>query len=198
MRNFQSLILKPVRFILGGALSVFFIVVGMLFSGCSSTDTTTQSTSSHIDSTRTAIQKSATQTQNTLQPSSTKPVVQKPTSSKKPQGFIAKEDTIEAQLVRKTRQGEQSRNHFKAAEKKKYYSVQIGAFRIIANAERCQRLAKKRYNKPVYQFYDRGIKMYRVTVGNFSMRKTAFTFLHAVKKDFPRDYSDAWVAELRR
>ncbi len=169
---------------------IFCFVFGIFLAGCSSSE---------------PPQKSAPEQQPAADaPPAPKPLPReqtaaaKPKSSKSPQGFIAREDTIEAQLVKKSKQQGQLHNQFKLIEKKKYYSVQVGAFRIMTNAERCQRLVKKRFHKPVYQFYDRPIKMYRVAVGNFSTKRTAFTFLHQVKKDFPRDYSDAWVAELRR
>jgi cell division septation protein DedD len=176
---------KKLRFLfLNFAGLIFCFVPGVFLIGCSSSE---------------PPQKSATEQQPVPQlRTSEQPVTAKPKPLKSPQGFIAREDTIEAQLVKKSKQQGQPHNQFKAIEKKKYYSVQVGAFRIMANAERCQRLVKKRFHKPVYQFYDRPIKMYRVAVGNFSMKKTAFIFLHQVKKDFPKDYSDAWVAELRR
>ncbi|MGA9407880.1 MAG: SPOR domain-containing protein [Bacteroidota bacterium] len=82
--------------------------------------------------------------------------------------------------------------------KKKYYSVQLGAFRVLSNADRAKKIAQQRYKKPVYQFYDKPIKMYRVTVGNFSKLKEALKFLKTIRQQHPKEYKDAWVAEMRR
>ena len=111
---------------------------------------------------------------------------------------MTQEDTIEAQVVTRNQGTIHSKAPLKRLKKKKYYSVQIGAFRILSNADRAQKLAKQRYKKPVYHFYDKAIKMYRVTVGNFSKIKDAFVFLKTVQSKHPKEYIDAWVAEMRR
>jgi cell division protein FtsN len=170
--------------------AIFCIVL----AGCSSSGTTqkeaTDSTSvSPADS-------SAFQTQQTLPQK--KPHNQRISSSGKQQGFVTQEDTIEAQVVTRNQGTIQSKAPPQRLKKKKYYSVQIGAFRILNNADRAQKLAKQRYKKPVYHFYDKAIKMYRVTVGNFSKIKDAFVFLKTEQSKHPKEYKDAWVAEMRR
>jgi cell division protein FtsN len=86
----------------------------------------------------------------------------------------------------------------KGSSKKKFYSVQVGAFRELGNADRAKKFAKERYKKPVYHFYEKGIKMYRVTVGNFSKLQDGLAFLKKIQKEHPKEYKEAWVAEMRR
>ena len=180
----------PTRRLILVAPAIFCIVL----AGCSSSGTTqkeaTDSTSvSPADS-------SAFQTQQT--PPEKKSRKQRISSSGKLQGFVTQEDTIEAQVVTRNQGTIHSKAPLKRLKKKKYYSVQIGAFRILSNADRAQKIAKQRYKKPVYHFYDKAIKMYRVTVGNFSKIKDAFVFLKTVQSKHPKEYKDAWVAEMRR
>lgn len=120
------------------------------------------------------------------------------TPSGKQQGFVTQEDTIEAQVVTRGQGADHSKAPPRQSKKKKYYSVQIGAFRILANAGRAQKLCKQRFKKPIYHFYDKAIKMYRVTAGHFTKIKDAFGFLKTVQEQHPKDYKDAWVAEMRR
>ncbi len=169
-------------------------IICIVLAGCSSSGTTqkdaTDSTSvSPADS-------SAFQTQQT--PPQKKPHNQRISSSGKQQGFVTLEDTIEAQVVTRNQGASHSIAPPRRSKKKKYYSVQIGAFRILGNADRAQKIAKQRYKTPVYHFYDKAIKMYRVTVGNFSKIKDAFVFLKSVQSKHPKEYKDAWVAEMRR
>ena len=116
----------------------------------------------------------------------------------KQQGFVTEEDTIEAQVVTRHQASGRSKAPPKHTTKKKYYSVQIGAFKVLSNADGAQKLAKKRFKKPVYHFYDKAIKMYRVTVGNFLKIKDAFSFRKTLMKQHPKEYKDAWVAEMKR
>ena len=167
----------------------------IILTGCSSSSGTTQKESTDSTSVGQA-DTSALQIQQT--PHEKKSRKQRISSSGKQQGFETQEDTIEAQIVTR----KQATLHPKAPpqrlKKKKYYSVQIGAFRIMSNADHAQKLAKQRYKNPIYHFYDKAIKMYRVTVGNFSKIKDAFGFLKTVQSKHPKEYKDAWVAEMRR
>ncbi len=177
------------RFILV-AHAIFFIAL----AGCSSSETT-QKESTDTPSVSPA-DSSAFQAQQT--PPEKKSRKQKIASSGKQQGFVTQEDTIEAQVVTRKQRTTQSKGPPQRSKKKKYYSVQIGAFRILNNADHAQKLVKQRYKKPVYHFYDKAIKMYRVTVGNFSQIKDAFAFLKTVQSKHPKEYKDAWVAEMKR
>jgi cell division protein FtsN len=86
----------------------------------------------------------------------------------------------------------------KSAVPQKYFSVQIGAYRLKSNADRNFSLTMKRFQQPVIRFYERGIKMERLCVGHFSSAKAALAFLRKIQKDYPADYTDAWVAELKQ
>ncbi|HTR80840.1 MAG TPA: SPOR domain-containing protein [Bacteroidota bacterium] len=114
------------------------------------------------------------------------------------EGFVTQEDTIEAEVVTRNHDTHRAKPLSKSTSKKKFYSVQIGAFRQLSNADRAQKVAKERYKKTIYQFYDKPIKMYRVTIGHFSKLKDGLAFRKKIQKERPKEYKDAWVAEMRR
>ena len=157
-----------------------------LVFGCSSSQSTTGE-SGHADSTKTAAD-------STIGSRSAEKGV--PGSQKrKQQGFVTQEDTIEAQVETKTSLLERKRA---ALRTKKYYSVQVGAFRVPSNADRCQKLVTQRFKFRAVNFYDKAIKMYRVTIGDFTKKKDAFAFWRSLKEKYPKDYADSWVAEMRK
>lgn len=123
---------------------------------------------------------------------------QRLSSSGKQEGFLTQEDTIEAEVITRNHGSNHVKPPSKHSLKKKYYSVQLGAFRTLSNADRAKKVAQQRYKKPIYQFYDKPIKMYRVTLGNFSKLNDALTFLKTIQQQHPKEYKDAWVAEMRR
>lgn len=86
----------------------------------------------------------------------------------------------------------------KSSAPQKYYSVQIGAYRLKSNTDRNYALSLKRFQQPVIRFYEKGIKMERVCVGHFSSLKMAQAFLNKIQKQYPADYAEAWVAELKQ
>ena len=170
-------------------LYIFLIAAAasIVVSGCSSSNTAQQESS--IDST-------ATQSQQPISPKQTHE--EKSSRPRNQQGFVTQEDTIEAEVVTRNQGASQLKPPPKRSAKKKFYSVQLGAFRILSNADHAKRVAKERYKKPIYHFYDKGIKMYRVTVGNFSKLNDGLSFLKEIQKKHPKEYKDAWVAEMRR
>lgn len=159
----------------------------MLMAGCSSSNTAQQEGTT--DSTSSQPQQPLTQKQ---------PQGKKSSLSQNQQGFVTQEDTIEAEVVTRNQGASHLKPPPKRSAKKKFYSVQLGAFRILSNADHAKRVAKERYKKPIYHFYDKAIKMYRVTVGNFSTLKNGLSFLKEIQKKHPKEYKDAWVAEMRR
>ena len=161
-------------------------------AGCSSGSTAQKESSENAAT----VDSSSTQSDQVLQPKKSKH--QKVSPSGKQQGFVTEEDTIEAQVVTRHQTSSRSKAPPKHTTKKKYYSVQIGAFKVLSNADGAQKLAKKRFKKPVYHFYDKAIKMYRVTVGNFLKIKDAFSFRKTLLKQHPKEYKDSWVAEMKR
>ena len=171
-------------------LLLVVLIAGLIGVGCSSSETAQKGTSAAP--TDTAYSQSQ---QPITQKTSRRPRL---SSSGKQEGFVTQEDTIEAEVITRNR----GTNHLKPpsqrSSKKKYYSVQLGAFRVLSNADRAKKVAQQRYKKPVYQFYDKPIKMYRVTVGNFSKLKDALKFLKTIQQQHAKEYKDAWVAEMRR
>jgi cell division septation protein DedD len=81
--------------------------------------------------------------------------------------------------------------------KKKFFALQIGAFQQEANANRIAEIFKKRSDKRIDQFYDASVKLYRVLVGSFSTKEEANAFQAQLKKDFPKEYPESWVAEVK-
>ena len=159
-------------------------------AGCSSSDTTQNNGSANpSDSTY-------SQSQQTLPKKTSRK--QRQSSPGNQQGFVTQEDTIEAEVVTHNHGANHQKPPSQRSSKKKYYSVQLGAFRVLANADKEKKIAQQRYKKPVYQFFDKPIKMYRVTVGNFSKINEALKFLKLIQQAHPKEYKDAWVAEMRR
>jgi cell division protein FtsN len=171
-------------------LSLFAgLIISIAAAGCSSSDTTQNSGSSNPSDS------AYSQGQQTFPQKTSRG--QKRSSSGNQQGFVTQEDTIEAEVVTRNH----GANHTKPpkhSSKKKYYSVQLGAFRILNNADRAKKTALQRYKKPVYQFFDKPIKMYRVALGNFPKITEALKFLKMIQQQHPKEYKDAWVAEMRR
>jgi cell division septation protein DedD len=119
----------------------------------------------------------------------------------KKEGFTAHSDTIVAQIVSQ-KSGEEKRSATARANvpspppKGKYFVLQLGAFQQSANATRIGELFKKRSSQPVNLLFDPAVKMYRIMVGNFATKEEAMAFQAQLKKDFPKDYDESWVAEM--
>ena len=174
------------RLILASLAGALFIVLGG--EGCSSS-------SSSQNGGGTSLSDSSSSQQTVSQKTGRN---QRQSSGGNQQGFVTQEDTIEAEVVTHGQSGNRMKPPSRGSSKKKYYSVQLGAFKVLSNADRSKKTAQQRYKKPVYQFFDKPIKMYRVTVGNFAKLNDALKFLRSVQKDHPKEYKDAWVAEMRR
>jgi cell division protein FtsN len=114
------------------------------------------------------------------------------------QGFVTQEDTIEAEVVTRNHATGHVKPPTKGSAKRKFYSVQVGAFRELSNANHAKKVAQERYKKTVFHFYEKGIKMYRVTVGDFSKLNDGLAFLKKIQGEHPKEYKNAWVAEMRR
>jgi cell division septation protein DedD len=109
------------------------------------------------------------------------------------QRFSVQADTVDVQ--RKKRQGSASTSiSVKAAAPKKFYTVEVGAFKMQSNVKRHQRELSTRFKLPVRVFFDSTIHLTRVCVGNFSSKSSANTFLDKMKQQYPKDYPDLWVS----
>jgi len=120
------------------------------------------------------------------------------TSTKKRQSrtsakFTAKQDTVKASLVRKSKpQSRQAPKIVRPANPA--YTVQIGAFLSPNNALRNQKLAKSRFPKhSVYSNFDKRTKYYRISVGKFITRREAAAVRNDILKAFPKEYAACWV-----
>ncbi|HTY10087.1 MAG TPA: SPOR domain-containing protein [Bacteroidota bacterium] len=177
----------PLKFLLASVLAGMVVFWGT--EGCSSSSSSQGGATALPDS---------TSYQSQLTPSQKSGRNQRSSSAGNQQGFVTQEDTIEAEVVTHGQSANHTKPPSRGSTKKKYYSVQVGAFKVLSNADRSKKSAQQRYKKPVYQFFDKPIKMYRVTIGNFARLNEALKFLKSIQKDRPKEYKDAWVAEMRR
>ncbi len=111
-------------------------------------------------------------------------------------GFNVQADTLTAHSRRKGVKGNSSVS-VRSTASKKYYSVQIGAYKLKGNADRNFALCLQRFKQPVIKFYAPGIKMERLCVGRFSTAKAAKVFAAAIQEQYPKDYHNVWVTVLQ-
>lgn len=78
------------------------------------------------------------------------------------------------------------------------FMVQIGAFRNPPLAAAVQTLARNRYRMPVLNDYGMKAGLYQIRIGFFETREAAVAFRAKMLKEYPEDYKDAWVVQLRR
>ncbi len=78
------------------------------------------------------------------------------------------------------------------------YMVQIGAFKDPQLATSVQAAARDRYHLPVLNDFNTSHTMYQIRIGFFETREDAYDFRQKMRMDFPDDYKDAWVVQLKR
>jgi cell division septation protein DedD len=78
------------------------------------------------------------------------------------------------------------------------YMVQIGAFRNPELASRTQTVARQRYHLPVLNDYDTKHTLYQIRIGFFESRDEAQTFRERLLQEYPQEYKDSWVVQLKR
>ena len=78
------------------------------------------------------------------------------------------------------------------------FMVQIGAFKDPEAASKVQVLARERYRLPVLNDYHTTYALYQIRIGFFETRKAADLFRRRMQQEFPGDYKDAWVVQLKR
>ena len=137
-----------------------------------------------LDTTKAAIAQTTTSRKQ-----ATKSATKRPSRSTK---FTAKQDTLKASLVRK------SKPSFKLPKIERpanpAFTVQIGAFLRPNYALSNQKKTKSRFPKqPVFNNFDRQSKFYRVSVGKFMTRNEALAFRREILKKYPKDYSSCWI-----
>ena len=77
------------------------------------------------------------------------------------------------------------------------YTIQIGAFKDPVKASKIQQTAKERYKLPVVNNFYKSSEMYQIRIGRFASREAAQAFRERMRKEFPADYKDAWVVQLK-
>ncbi len=119
-------------------------------------------------------------------------VVVKPPAQEKPV-FETRTDTVAT--VRKADRHAAGMNR---REPQIRFMVQIGAFKDPQNASRVQITARQRYHLPVLNDYHTRLGLYQIRIGFFETREAAEGFRLEMMRDFPRDYGDTWVVQLKR
>lgn len=78
------------------------------------------------------------------------------------------------------------------------YMVQIGAFKDPQYASVVQSAARDRYHIPAVNDYNTALALYQIRMGFFETREAAVAFKQRIQRDYPKDYKDAWVVQLKR
>jgi cell division septation protein DedD len=78
------------------------------------------------------------------------------------------------------------------------FMVQIGAFRDPHRASAVQAGARKRYRMPVMNDYLAGPGLYQIRIGFFETRESARSFQQQMRRDYPSEYGDSWIVQLKR
>ena len=84
-----------------------------------------------------------------------------------------------------------------AAAAQERYVVQIGAFKDPALANTAQSLARQRYAMTVLNDYNPLVGLYQIRVGFFDTKEEAYLFRARIQKEFPEEYTDAWVVQFK-
>jgi len=109
------------------------------------------------------------------------------------QRFSVQADTVDVQ--QKKRQGSTASSiSVKASAPKKFYTVEVGAFRLNSNVQRHQTELTKRFKLPVRILFDSTINLTRVCVGTFSTKAFAEKFMNKMNKEYPKDYPGLWIS----
>jgi len=107
--------------------------------------------------------------------------------------FASKTDTVSV-----TQTGRSDSMNAPGREPEIRFMVQIGAFKNPPLAAAVQTLARTRYRMPVLNDYALKAGLYQIRIGFFETREAAMAFRAKMQKDYPEEYRDAWVVQLRR
>ena len=78
------------------------------------------------------------------------------------------------------------------------YMVQIGAFKDPQYASTVQTTARTRYHIPALNDYNTALGLYQIRIGFFETKADAYAFRQRMLREYPNDYKDAWVVQLKR
>ncbi len=107
--------------------------------------------------------------------------------------FESTTDTVDV-----TQAGRTDSANAPGGEQRIRFMVQIGAFKNPPLAAAVQTLARTRYHMPVLNDFVLKVGLYQIRIGFFETREAAMAFRARMQKDYPEDYRDAWVVQLRR
>lgn len=109
------------------------------------------------------------------------------------QRFTVQADTVV--IEKKKRQSSASTSiSVKASAPKKFYTVEVGAFRVQSNVLRHKEQLGQRFKLPVRILYDSTLQLTRVCVGTFSSRSSATEFIKKMHNEYPKEYPGLWVS----
>jgi cell division protein FtsN len=78
------------------------------------------------------------------------------------------------------------------------FMVQIGAFKDPQSASQVQTITRERLHMPVFSDYNIALDLYQIRIGFFETYEAAQAFRTKVQTEFPTDYRDAWIVQLKR
>ncbi len=78
------------------------------------------------------------------------------------------------------------------------FMIQIGAFKDPHHASAVQGEARRRYHMPVLNDFLAGPGLYQIRIGFFESRENARTFQQRMRRDYPSEYKDSWIVQLKR
>lgn len=108
-------------------------------------------------------------------------------------GFTSQHDTLLASVVKTSKSSSRS---IKPIERplNPAYTVQVGAFARTHRALQAQKLARERCGDlPIFNYFEPYDRLYRVRVGKFDTRQQADSLRKWMTKQFPNEYTDAWI-----
>ncbi|MFZ4619669.1 MAG: SPOR domain-containing protein [Bacteroidota bacterium] len=159
----------------------------LLWYGCSSGNETAAEDESVTEF---ETQDTTTVQEPVAQPQQTVPIVKEKSA---PQHFTVQADTVDVQ--KKQRQSSApSSISVKASAPKRFYTVEVGAFKLQSNVKRHQEQLSARFKLPVRILFDSTLQLTRVCVGTFSTRSAASQFISKMNKEYPQDYPGIWVS----
>lgn len=78
------------------------------------------------------------------------------------------------------------------------FMIQVGAFKDPHNAGKMQIITRERYRMPVMNDYNAQLALYQIRIGFFESREAAHEFRRRLMNDYPTEYKDAWVVQLKQ
>lgn len=108
-------------------------------------------------------------------------------------GFMSKQDTVLASVVKTSRPSSRVIKPIERPENPAY-TVQVGAFARTTYAFQSHKLAKERFpSLPIFNTFEPFDRLYRVRIGKFNTWRGADSLKKAMVRQYPEEYSEAWI-----